>query len=104
MANMAGTELARCADGGYNESDRSHDQKTVGCQVTQGHEKFFSFILRDEKSLESFEQKCNMILCFLKGYSWLRVEESVGKQAQKQGDQLGSYYSREDCSIPGGNW
>ena len=27
---MAGTELARCADGGYNKSDRSHDQKTVG--------------------------------------------------------------------------
>ena len=30
MASMAGTELARCADGGYNKSDRSHDQKTVG--------------------------------------------------------------------------
>ena len=43
--------------------------------------KFFSFILRDEKSLDSSEQKCNMILCFLKGYSWLCVEESVGKQA-----------------------
>lgn len=64
MVNMAGTELARYADGGCNESDRSHDQETVECQATQVMGKFFSFILRDGKSLDSFEQKYNMILCF----------------------------------------
>lgn len=34
MANMARTELARYADGGYNESGRRHDQKTMEGQAT----------------------------------------------------------------------
>lgn len=34
MASMARTELERYADGGYNESGRRYDQKTMEGQAT----------------------------------------------------------------------